>query len=88
MKNYYFPPGGFGFWYQLGILDCIDIENCKILGSSAGSLICTLCLLDKDDRKIDNILKIAKNVSDILNENVFLVDIICIIIFFIFLKKF
>ena len=47
MYNIYFPPCGFGFWYELGILNSNKYDNYNLYGSSAGSLICLLSLLDK-----------------------------------------
>ena len=46
MYNIYFSPCGFGFWYQLGILNSNNYENNNLYGSSSGSLICLLSLLD------------------------------------------
>ena len=68
MLWYYFPPAGFGFWYQLGILENIDIKKCKILGSSAGSLICVITLLNDEDKSIENIIKICESILNNINE--------------------
>ena len=46
IKNYYFPPSGFGFWYQLGVLESLKDSEYKLFGSSSGSLICLVSLLD------------------------------------------
>lgn len=63
----YFPPCGFGFWYQFGILDSLSEKDLNIYGSSAGSLICLIYLLDEEDRDVLKILddckKIGENIS-------------------------
>ena len=72
MNKYYFPPCGFGFWYQLGVLKNISLENSKIYGSSAGSLICLASLLKEDDREFNKLLKICLKIQeDINNKNFF-----------------
>lgn len=66
MYNIYFPPCGFGFWYELGILNSNKYENCNLYGSSAGSLICLLSLLDKEERNIYNILNDCIDIKNII----------------------
>ena len=67
MKQYYFPPSGFGFWYQLGVFNRIHDNQDIILGSSSGSLICLISILKKKDRNFDTIsdlsLKIIKEID-------------------------
>lgn len=55
-KKLYFPPCGFGFWYQLGVLDSLKDQNIYLYGASAGSLICLISLLNREDREISKIL--------------------------------
>ena len=69
MKTYYFPPAGFGFWYQLGMLENIDLTENNIIGSSAGSLICLVSILDKKDRNINDLLNIANDIKNNLTNN-------------------
>ena len=67
MYNVYFPACGFGFWYELGILNSKDYENYNIYGSSSGSLICLLFLLDKEEREIKKILEECIYIENIIN---------------------
>ena len=45
IKKFYFPPVGFGFWFQFGVLNSIKDENFLTYGSSGGSIICLLSIL-------------------------------------------
>jgi hypothetical protein len=67
IKNYYFPPCGFGFWYQLGVLESIKDSEYKLYGSSAGSLICLVSLLDKDE-KVNYLINKALMIQQIINK--------------------
>ncbi len=60
MKTYYFPAGGFGFWYLLGKYKQLEksIDDVYI-GSSAGSLICVCSLIDKKYNLFETVLKCA-----------------------------
>jgi hypothetical protein len=62
VKKYYFPPIGFGFWFQLGVLNSIKNNNYIIYGSSAGSIICLMNILKPEDRKLENILYICNKI--------------------------
>ena len=55
-KKIYFNPCGFGFWYQLGVLNSIIDEDVYIYGASSGSLICLISILKKKDRNIVDLL--------------------------------
>lgn len=53
MPSLYFPGGGFGFWYLLGIYiklrDTVsNFHDYQIVGCSAGSLICLVSLLKEE----------------------------------------
>ena len=53
MTKLYFPGGGFGFWYLLGIYmklrDTLpNFRNYQLIGCSAGSLICLVSLLKEE----------------------------------------
>jgi len=63
-KSYYFPPCGFGFWYQLGVFDQIKNDDNILYGSSAGSLICLISLLKDEDYDLLNLINLAKQVKD------------------------
>ena len=67
MKQYYYPPSGFGFWYQLGIFNTIHKDEDIVLGSSSGSLICLISMLKKEHRKFkiisDISLKLIKEIN-------------------------
>jgi len=58
VKKYYFPPIGFGFWFQLGVLNSIKNNNYIIYGSSAGSIICLMNILKPEDRKLEKNINI------------------------------
>ena len=64
MIKYYFPPCGFGFWYQLGVLDSIKENDYEIYGSSAGSIICLMYLLKKEDRSFERLSYIANQIRN------------------------
>lgn len=80
MKNYYFHPSGFGFWYQFGVLNKIHCNDMILYGSSSGSLICLIYLLRQNDRDFNKIaneclrikLDIEKNNLLINNLNIHL----------------
>ena len=70
-KKLYFPPCGFGFWYQLGVLDSIEEKDIYLYGASAGSLICLVSLLNRKDREISKILKKCEVIqSDIFKKGI------------------
>lgn len=53
MTKLYFPGGGFGFWYLLGVYMKLrdtepNFKNYQLIGCSAGSLICLVSLLKKE----------------------------------------
>ena len=61
-KKYYFPPVGFGVWYQFGVLSVMtDTIPHKIYGSSGGSVVCFVSLLKKEDRDFDSIMRMYQN---------------------------
>lgn len=65
MLSYYFPGGGFGFWYLLGIYIKIreitpNSNSYKLVGCSAGSLICLVSLLKEEYINFDFLLFIYK----------------------------
>jgi|MDSZ01.2.fsa_nt_gb hypothetical protein len=62
IKKYYFPPVGFGFWFQFGALKSIQDNNYYIYGSSGGSIICLLSILKPEDRNFQNILFIFNKI--------------------------
>ena len=62
IKKYYFPPVGFGFWFQYGVLNSINDDKCIIYGSSGGSIICLLSILKPQDRNFENILSIFNKI--------------------------
>lgn len=68
MRKYYFPPSGFGFWYQLGILSKLD-EDSVIYGSSSGSLICLIYLLDKKYKNFDYLSCLANKIKNEIGYN-------------------
>jgi len=60
----YFPPCGFGFWYllaKLSKLQELDIDY-ELSGSSSGSLICLLSLIDKRYHSFEFMMEIAKDI--------------------------
>lgn len=63
MKKLYFPPSGFGFWYQLGVFNRIYESNDIILGCSSGSLICLISILNKEDRNFERMSEIALKIQ-------------------------
>lgn len=67
MYNIYFPACGFGFWYELGILNSNNYENYNLYGCSSGSLICLLSLLDKEEREINIILNECIDIKNIMS---------------------
>lgn len=72
MKKYYFPPVGFGLFYQLGVLHSIpDNENFELYGSSGGAIICLLSLLKKEDRQIKTIIDITTKIRQNIFFNLF-----------------
>ena len=62
IKKYYFPPVGFGFWFQYGVLNSIKDDKCIIYGSSGGSIICLLSILKPKDRNFQDILFIFNKI--------------------------
>jgi len=62
IKKYYFPPVGFGFWFQFGVLNSIKNDNFYTYGSSGGSIICLLSILKPKDRNFENILSIFNKI--------------------------
>jgi len=62
IKKYYFPPVGFGFWFQLGVLNSIKDDNYIIYGSSAGSITCLMNVLKPEDRNIHDIILISNKI--------------------------
>lgn len=62
MNKYYFPASGFGFWYQLGVLEKIYNEDIEIHGCSSGSIICLMSLLKDEDRKFTVVGEIADKI--------------------------
>lgn len=63
IKNIYFPPCGFGFWYLLGVLNSQNYNDYNLYGSSAGSLICLVSLLNKNDRNLNTILNLCIDIQ-------------------------
>lgn len=62
-KKYYFPPIGFGLWYQFGVLHAIpEEEDSELYGSSGGSVVCFVSLLKKEDCDLDTILKLYQKI--------------------------
>lgn len=64
MIKFYFPPAGFGLWYQLGILHTIQRKytDYHLYGGSAGSIICILSILKTNDSTFDKIVKISDKI--------------------------
>ena len=62
IKKYYFPPVGFGFWFQFGVLNSFKDNNYFIYGSSGGSVICLLSILKSQDRYFKDILNIFNKI--------------------------
>jgi hypothetical protein len=62
LKKYYFPPVGFGLWFQLGVLNNIKDEEYEIYGGSGGSIICMLSILNEKDRDISKIIEISEKI--------------------------
>ena len=62
--KFYFPPAGFGLWYQLGILHTIEkkYKDYHLYGGSAGSIICILSILKPNDSTFDKISKISDKI--------------------------
>lgn len=72
MKKYYFPPVGFGLFYQLGVLSAIPKnENCELYGSSGGAIVCMLSLLKENDLNIERILLISEKIRKKMHTNLF-----------------
>ena len=69
MKTFYFPASGFGFWSALARLFIIlDTEDdYKLYGSSSGSLICLISLINKKYKNFDTIFKICTDIKKKLN---------------------
>jgi len=62
-KKYYFPPVGFGLWYQFGVLSTIsDTTSYELYGSSGGSIVCFVSLLKKEDCDFGSIFRIYQDV--------------------------
>ena len=57
-KKVYFPPTGFGLWFQLGVLHNLKEEECEFFGGSGGAITCLLAVLKKEDRDFSNIFHI------------------------------
>ena len=70
IKKYYFPPVGFGFWFQLGVLNSIKDENYMICGSSAGSITCLMNVLKPEDRNIHDIILISNKIRNKYKYNI------------------
>ena len=68
-QNIYFPPCGFGFWYLLGILNTEAFNEYNIYGSSAGSLICLVSILNKKDRDLKTIIDICSSIQEKISIN-------------------
>ena len=63
MKKYYFPPIGFGLFYQLGVLyNLPKDEEYQLYGSSGGAIVCMLSLLKENDRNICNLIDITEKI--------------------------
>lgn len=72
MIKYYFPPVGFGFFYQLGVLMAIsNKESYELYGSSGGAMICMISLLKENDLNIDTILHISEKIRKKMHINLF-----------------
>lgn len=72
MKKYYFPPVGFGFFYQLGVLMAIPThENYELYGSSGGAIVCMISLLKEKDLNIQTILHISEKIRKKMYTNLF-----------------
>ena len=72
MKKYYFPPVGFGLFYQLGVLQAIPKdENYELYGSSGGAIVCMLSLLKENDLNIERILLISEKIRNKMHTNLF-----------------
>ena len=85
MKNYYFYPSGFGFWYQFGVLNKIYCNDMILYGSSSGSLICLIYLLRQNDRDFNKIANKCLNIKlDIEKNNL----LICNLNIYLYLEKF
>ena len=59
INKIYFPPTGFGLWFQLGVLHNLKEEECEFFGGSGGAITCLLSVLQKEDRDISKIIAIA-----------------------------
>ena len=46
-KKVYFPPTGFGLWFQLGVLHNLKEEECEFFGGSGGAITCLLAISRK-----------------------------------------
>lgn len=76
IKKYYFPPVGFGFWFQFGVLNSIKDDDYIIYGSSAGSIICLINILKPEDRHLENILFISNKIRKKYKYNINLYNFI------------
>ena len=76
IKKYYFPPVGFGFWFQFGVLNSINDDYYLIYGSSGGSIICLLNILKPEDRNLQNILFIFNKIRNKYKYNINLYNFI------------
>ena len=65
MKTFYFPALGFGFWEALAKLFIIidTEEDYELYGSSSGSLICLVSLINKKYKNFNTIFKICVNIK-------------------------
>lgn len=69
--KYYFPASGFGFWYQLGVLEKILEYDSELYGCSSGSIICLMSILKKKDRKFH----IIANLSEKIKNSIYFINI-------------
>ena len=68
MRQYYYPPSGFGFWYQLGVFNIVHKDEDIVLGSSSGSLICLISILKKEHRQFKIISDISLDLIKEINQ--------------------
>lgn len=62
INKIYFPPVGFGLWFQLGVLNNLKVEEYELFGGSGGAITCMLSILKEEDREFSKIIPIANKI--------------------------
>lgn len=62
IQKIYFPPVGFGLWFQLGVLNNLKVKEYELFGGSGGAITCMLSILKEKDREFSKIIPIANKI--------------------------